>query len=278
MSALATRFVNLGPSSIRIDYGGPGTKDLVDLLFRDIPDGEGGAPEATFRLHSERGLFRLLRDDEAVYEGRSAGEAADILLAETSRCLAENNRDGLVLHAAAVGWKGRCLLLPGKTGAGKTTLTAWLVNRGFSYLTDELVYIARDSTRVHALTRPLHVKAGGMAALQRLGLGEQASKMVAGPGATLVPPGALAEATGPTTPPVAAIVFPHHRYGARLRVTPLSSGQTGLALMTCLVNARNLPANGLSQVADLAKLAPGCQVRYSEFGQIRGVGRASDGV
>ena len=266
---VATRFVGFGcGASIRIDYQGPGTKSLVNFLYRDIPDDQGTASHITFRLRSERGRFRLHCGSALAYDGKSVSGLADALLAETSRHLADNSCDGLVFHAAAVRWKDRCLLLPGKTGAGKTTLTAWLVSRGFSYLTDELVYIAHGSKRVHALTRPLNVKAGGMAVLQPLGLAGHASDLPTGRGAMLVPPDTVAKDKGPRAPRLAAIVFPHYRCGARFRAKPLSRGQAGLALMACLINARNLPENGLTQVADLAKLVPGCRVRYSEFGQI----------
>ena len=268
MKTAATRFVSFGGARIRIDCTGPGTQDLIAFLYQCVPDDPRVAPDVTFQLRGDGGTFRLHCGSTMAYEGTSIGAAADVLLAETSRHLAENSRGGLVFHAAAVGWKDRCILLPGQTGAGKTTLTAWLVNRGFSYLTDELVYIASGSTRVQALTRPLHVKAGGLAVLQPLGLGGHASSVRTSRGAALVPPDSIAVEKGPSVPPLAAIVFPHYRCAARFRAKLLSRGQTGLALMACLINARNLPTNGLSQVAGLARLVPGCRVRYGELGQI----------
>ena len=49
---------------------------------------------------------------------------------------------------------------------------------------------------------------------------------------------------------------------------PLSGAQAGLALMECLVNARNLPGHGLAEAARLARNAPAFRLRYSHFEQI----------
>jgi hypothetical protein len=50
------------------------------------------------------------------------------------------------LHAAAVGRAGRALALVGPMGAGKSTLAAALVQRGWDYLTDEVVAIDGDGS------------------------------------------------------------------------------------------------------------------------------------
>lgn len=47
----------------------------------------------------------------------------------------------LALHSAAVCAEGKLLLLPGRSGAGKSSLTAALLARGFGYVTDELLLL-----------------------------------------------------------------------------------------------------------------------------------------
>lgn len=51
----------------------------------------------------------------------------------------------LVLHAGAIAKNGRGVLLVGPDGAGKSTLTLGLVNRGFRYLSDEYGIIDLDT-------------------------------------------------------------------------------------------------------------------------------------
>jgi hypothetical protein len=53
-----------------------------------------------------------------------------------------------------------------------------------------------------------------------------------------------------------------------LELRPLSQAQAGLALMECLVNARNLPGHGFSEIVRLARAARAYQMSYADFAQI----------
>jgi hypothetical protein len=66
--------------------------------------------------------------------------------------------DGWLLHAAALEIDGRAFVFAGPSGAGKTTLTLALLERGHRLLTDEMVWIDRDG-HVRGLARALHVDA-----------------------------------------------------------------------------------------------------------------------
>src|SRR5262249_20837379 len=47
----------------------------------------------------------------------------------------------MAIHAAAVEWQGRAVLLPGEAGAGKSMLTAALARAGFGFMSDDLVLL-----------------------------------------------------------------------------------------------------------------------------------------
>ena len=64
-----------------------------------------------------------------------------------------------VVHAGAVTWRGRALLLPGKTHSGKSSLVIELLRQGASYLSDEYALIDSDGL-VYAYPRPLLVRTG----------------------------------------------------------------------------------------------------------------------
>lgn len=65
------------------------------------------------------------------------------------------------LHAALVGDDDRIVMIPGVRGAGKTTMTAALIDRGWSYGTDEMVAIDRSGGAT-ALRKPLNCKPGSL--------------------------------------------------------------------------------------------------------------------
>ena len=58
-------------------------------------------------------------------------------------------RHGLFnLHASAAALEGRVLLLPGTTGAGKSTLAVALARAGWEFLADDMVFLADDGDRL----------------------------------------------------------------------------------------------------------------------------------
>jgi hypothetical protein len=64
-----------------------------------------------------------------------------------------------VVHGGVVAHGGGAILLPGSTGAGKSTLVAELVRQGARYFSDEYALID-DAGRVHPYPRPLLLRDG----------------------------------------------------------------------------------------------------------------------
>ena len=67
---------------------------------------------------------------------------------------------GWLLHAAALEYEGGAYVFAGPSGAGKTTLTLELMNRGWRLITEEMVLIDRQLA-VHGLARPIHAPSEG---------------------------------------------------------------------------------------------------------------------
>jgi hypothetical protein len=169
---IASRIVSFAGSTIRIDSDGREAASVVDFLFRDFPALEVPLPHVCLEVRGADGdgVLMLRYGDAVLYQGTSVGALARMLVERAAYHLSDRSVGGLLLHAAAVSHGERCILLPGKTGAGKSTLTAWLVARGYQYLTDELVYIPAGTTTVVPFPRPLNIRAGGLDALGAAGV------------------------------------------------------------------------------------------------------------
>jgi hypothetical protein len=63
-----------------------------------------------------------------------------------------------LIHAAALSWENRGLIMVADAGQGKTTLTLELVRRGYKFLSDELAAIRRLDGRLDAFPRRLRVR------------------------------------------------------------------------------------------------------------------------
>jgi len=264
----ATRFVAFGGSRIRIDYDGPVAAAIVDFLFRDTHDHDRPDLQATFRVEegSAEPPLTIRRDDEVLYRGADPAVAARVLQESTSYSLAAGSTSGILMHAAAASRDGRVLMFPGTSGAGKTTLTAWLISSGFEYLTDELALV-RDQTRtVEALTRPLNVKPTGFGALPPESDEGRGWALMRSPLSLLCrPPLASVARADEPSPVLTAIVFPRYDAAAGATLEPVAAARAGLRLMGCLLNARNPPEHGFPDVAALARDVPSYELTYGAF-------------
>ncbi len=78
--------------------------------------------------------------------------------------------DYLQVHAAAMAYNGKAVIITGPSGAGKSTLAAALLSRGWEYLCDEFALINPTTLRVHPFPKAICVKAGSFDLVKRLGL------------------------------------------------------------------------------------------------------------
>jgi hypothetical protein len=155
--------------------------------------------------------------------------------ADLQLCVAEAARRRVFVHAGVVGWKGRAVVLPGRSFSGKTTLIAELVRAGADYYSDEFAVLDPEG-RVHPFARPLAVRGVGF---------RQRKVSVAELGGSA--------ATKPL--PVGLVVVSEFREGSRFRPRTLTPGQGSLALLANTVPARRRPAEVLETLEKVVRAA-----------------------
>ncbi len=300
-------YVTFAGSSVALDYPNKVEADLINFLFQPHLTAETASPQAHYRLQidpkpapyrgcvqnfknsdklggmrgelppappsppkiSDRPPYRLFRNDKLTYSGQDKAALAEYLLGDVCYQLAYHSRGGLLFHAAALSQQGVGLMLPGISGAGKSTLTSWLLSQGFNYLTDELVFIPHKSQNIHPFTRPLNLKPPTKTVLtQFFNLEAHQNDSLSSQQVILLPPTCLNPNNRLSQPPLKLIIFPHYNPTSNFVWRQLTKGQAGLALMECLVNARNLPEHGFPAVADICRHIPAYHLTYTHFEQV----------
>jgi hypothetical protein len=207
----------------------PTVSSRVDLLYSLYVGGVGSRPGVR-RFHLLYGnAGRLVRslDMDAVFEG---------LEHSLQLYVAEQARRRVFVHAGVVGWRGRAILLPGRSHAGKSTLVAALIRAGATYYSDE--YAVLDAKgRVHPYPRPLSL---------RHGLGQKPTRYTAEQ---------LGGRTGRALLPIGMVVMTTFKTGAAWRSHTLSPGQATLALLGHTVAARRQPAQALHTLQSVVQHA-----------------------
>ena len=106
-----------------------------------------------FCVRDSRGYATRHPDEEGV-----AGETRTRLVYHVTGELAR--RGIYATHAGSLVYKGEALMISGKSGAGKTTLTVALVGHGLGYLSDEFALSAPDARTMLPYRRSLHIRPG----------------------------------------------------------------------------------------------------------------------
>ena len=120
----------------------------------------------------------------------AAASTAPMLQAFESKLalhVASHAEELLFVHAGVVGWRGRAIVLPGRTHAGKSTLVAALVRAGASYYSDEYALVDGDG-RVRPYPRALSLRrARGAGARRARAPRPRRARAAAGRAGRLVP-------------------------------------------------------------------------------------------
>jgi len=139
-----------------------GIEVLERFVFPTLPriTPEAGQPDVRICLDASDGKYRLFAHDVLV---ASAPDARDLVV-ELIRVLDETVVKNLAalhaVHAGAIQWGGRVVLLPGKSHVGKSALVAELLRQGATYFSDEYALIDGEGL-AHPYPRPMLLRDGG---------------------------------------------------------------------------------------------------------------------
>ncbi len=82
----------------------------------------------------------------------------------------EYDKSICALHGASLFYKEKAFIFLAPTTSGKTTLTAYLLNQGMSYITDDCILLDRENFFIHPCTTPLHLRKRGLEILRQYNL------------------------------------------------------------------------------------------------------------
>jgi len=253
--------------SIRVNCVDAQTAQLVQTNFgamidADVPHPLGSEADWHYRVErsGDPAGYRLSRlGDEGVF----AADPADVVYALEKDITLELQRrraDLLFLHASAVAFEGRAVLIAAASGGGKSTTTWGLLHHGFDYLSDELSPVDVGSMRVFPYAHALCLKQEPPPAYplpaDTLNLGRTmhipAQHL---PGATLSEPCRL----------VAVFLLKYSSEHAIPSVRTLGAAEASVRLYVNALNPLAHPLHGLDAVVRIAESVPCFDVESAEL-------------
>jgi hypothetical protein len=203
---------------------------IVEMLYSIIAGGEGPRPNVRLYNLIYANALRIARTPEL-------DAAIDALESDLQLYVAEMAPRRVFIHAGAVGWRGKAIVIPGRSFSGKSTLTAELVKAGATYYSDEYAVLDEQGL-VHHYARPLGIREDGD---QEKAKRYSVETLGGRPGAKPLP--------------VGLVVVSRYKPGARWRPRTLSAGEGALALLANTVSARREPENALAALNQVVSRA-----------------------
>jgi hypothetical protein len=240
----------------------------IEFLYRDSIDDSGVPGSRILIEEAEDGRFSVAADGDARVAGLARGDLPTFVMEAVVRGLVKNLQTAVALHAGAVAHNGKAALIAGPTGVGKSSLVAWLIAHGFTYLSDEIALLPAGQSAILGLPRALVLKPGSAEAILALPVYRDALFVPAGEHIMLRPGFVQPQEVKPH--PCRLIVFPRYEAGSELRVEVLSPAQAALRLVGTNLNARNLADGGFSALTGFARQVPAVTLHYGAFEQLQG--------
>ncbi|MBD2663363.1 hypothetical protein B6N60_03241 [Richelia sinica FACHB-800] len=156
--------------------------------------------------------YKLYFDQEELINTTDIEDVFETLDSELRLQVGIAVKDWLFVHAGVVGWRGKAIVIPGRSFSGKTTLVAALVKAGASYYSDEYAVLDANGL-VHPYPRRLSIRQGEGERVKRCSVEE------------------LKGTAGTEPLPVGLIVHVQYQSGVQWCPKPMSSGHGVLALL-----------------------------------------------
>jgi hypothetical protein len=135
---------------------------IRQLLRRYVPGCEFSKADRLvehefFYKWNPSGRDSLFKDDESLGTNSKRSEMLDILGSAVRILIAEYAVGRVFIHAGAVGWKGKAIIIPARSFKGKSALTAEFVRQGAIYYSDEYAVLDKRGF-VHPFPKDLSLR------------------------------------------------------------------------------------------------------------------------
>lgn len=199
--------------------------DLAEEALGRLPFGwtaHSGVPERYWEVRATDAGWTAANDEQVLAHTPDQDTALGRMIGDLELWVAEHAEGLVFVHAGAVAWRGRAIVVPGRTLAGKSTLVAALVRAGATYYSDEYTVLDPQGL-VRPYARMLSIRPPDASPPRRVTAED------------------IGGHTGTQPVPLALVAHVRHDAAAGWSVAELSRGRAAMVLLDNTVPARTRP-------------------------------------
>lgn len=254
---------SMAPFALKVKSSIPSVGQNIQRLYGDYPVLDSNrATDFQVELSAPKGVRRLFRpqvnfsfDGHLPFKPLPQKQAFALFEWGVNWCIATNAHHYLIIHSAVVARNNQAIILPGEPGAGKSTLCAALICRGWRLLSDEMTLIDPKTLEIIPIPRPVSLKNQSIELIKQYApdsvFGDTAYDTIKGTVSHMRPPNnSVLHSLTPAK--LLAVVFPRYLAGAELTLTEQEKSKT---LMQLAENSFNYHIHGTDGFEVLKRLA-----------------------
>lgn len=268
--------IQIGPFAVSLRSRLRRVAEQIAFFYADYPRvAEDAFVDFHIQINNPTGLRHWIRpqaifsfDGFAPFKPLPEDQAFAMFEWGLNWCIATTSHQFLITHAAVVAKNGQAIIFPGEPGAGKSTLCAALVSRGWQLLSDEMALIDPGDLSITPVPRPIGLKNESIAIMKNYGdetlVGPPVTDTIKGTVAHMRPPAdSIVHADRDTRP--GYIIFPTYSAAADSQLDKVEKTRALVRIAEQSFNYHILGREGFRTVERLVSRCPAFDLRYSQL-------------
>jgi hypothetical protein len=221
--------------------------------FREMLEPAGSQIVVRLGVYGEENNYRLTEQDEVIKKNESLHSILRSLKYEAVLRLIKARPEFLWLHAGAARHRGGAVLIVGPSGRGKSTLVTSLCARGWSFISDDIVPLDPNSSRVTPFPQTPEVRQQSKEEYPLERIGKISKTLI-----KLKPEIVCRESV-----PVRTIFFPKYSPHSQTKLIVCSPVNSALELLQSCINFVHHRERAVRYIRDLVQIVPAFHLHYS---------------
>lgn len=274
-------FISIPPFNFLINSNIPSVSKHVDCIYGNhekLTNTPENFIDFNVNIVEGSGLRKLIKpqsrffsDDNEPFVPLPYSQAHAFLEWGMNWCVASSEANWLVIHSAILAKDDKAIIFPAPPGSGKSTLTAYLSQKGWRLLSDEMTIVELNTVTAIPFVRAISLKNNSIDLVKKwfpdIVMSDVAKDTQKGDVAHVKPPKESVKLATQKAQ-IVGIVFPQYQADTVLDIYELEQTDTFMQLASNSFNYNVIGADAFTTIGKLVDECPGYEIKYNDLSEV----------